>query len=192
VASLPGLEEGELLPASFALAADSLAAAVARAVADRPFVLVGYSTGGDIATGVAIALERDGVAPLGLVLLDTFLLDEGKPPRLFSGMMGQLLEGDRIEKRIDDRQVLAMGAYMRMLDEGLPGSVAAPSLLVKAQETLGGGLRDEGWRATDSTIEVLGNHFTIIEEHAETTAMAIETWLAKMTRPLVSTSTMEA
>jgi acyl transferase domain-containing protein/acyl carrier protein len=183
VASLPGLEEEDLLPASFELLAESIAVAVARTVADRPFAVVGYSTGGDIAHGVVEALERNGSAPMGLVLLDTFLVDRAEPTRMFAAMMGQLTGGDRATV-IDDRHILAMGAYIRMLIEAEPGSVDAPSLLVNAAENLGADMRAEVWRKMDSTTRVAGDHFTIIEEHADSTAAAIEEWLSKVAQPV--------
>jgi NAD(P)-dependent dehydrogenase (short-subunit alcohol dehydrogenase family)/thioesterase domain-containing protein/acyl carrier protein len=189
VVSLPGLEEQDLLPASFELLSDSIAAAVGGAMADRPFVLVGYSTGGDIAHGVTRALERDGRAPLGLVLLDTYLLDRAEPMRLFAAMMGQLVGGERITRVMDDRHILAMGAYIRMLGEAPADAIDTPSLLVAASESLGEGMQSEVSRETDSTTPVVGNHFTIIEEHAQTTATAIDAWLSQMAQPLANTST---
>ncbi|HEY3960193.1 MAG TPA: type I polyketide synthase [Solirubrobacteraceae bacterium] len=189
VVSLPGLEEQDLLPVSFELLSDSIAAAVAQAVADRPFVLVGYSTGGDIAHGVARSLDRDGPAPRGLVLLDTYMLDNSEPMRMFAAMMGQLAGGERMTRVMDDRHILAMGAYIRMLSEAPGDALDTPSLLVAASESLGGGMQSEVTRETDSTTRVVGNHFTIIEEHAQTTATAIDAWLSQMAQPLASTST---
>jgi acyl transferase domain-containing protein/surfactin synthase thioesterase subunit/acyl carrier protein len=179
--SLPGLDGHDRLPASLTVAADAIAAAVMRTVADRPYALLGYSTGGDIAHAVAQTLEHDGVAPVGFVWLDTYLIDHAEPPQLFSAMMRLLLEENRgAAEPLEDRQVLAMGAYMRMLDEGVEGTIEAPSLLIRADERLGGDMRDRMSRAADETIEVVGDHFTIVEEHAESTAMAIDAWLSEM------------
>jgi acyl carrier protein len=187
VASLPGLEEEEELPASFELLAESLAAAIMQTVADRPFAVVGYSTGGDIAHGVVEALERNDRAPVGLALLDTFLIDPAEPMRMFSAMMGQLMDEARTNSAIDDRLILAMGAYMRMLNEAKPQALSVPSLLVNASDNLGAEMRDEIWREADTTIRVPGDHFTIIEEHADATATAIDEWLSKVARAPVST-----
>jgi NAD(P)-dependent dehydrogenase (short-subunit alcohol dehydrogenase family)/thioesterase domain-containing protein/acyl carrier protein len=189
VVSLPGLEGDEPLPASFSLACDAIAAAVEQMVADRPFVVVGYSTGGDIAHGVTEALERNGAAPVALVWLDTYLRDPSEPKRLFSAMISNLLGENRLDATIDDRQLLAMGAYMRMLHEETPISIDAPSVIFEADKNLTGEMSDEVRRMADSAIQVVGDHFTIIEDHAEATAMAIDEWLSKMTRPATSTST---
>jgi acyl transferase domain-containing protein/acyl carrier protein len=186
VVSLPGIEGDEPLPASFAVAADTIAAAVERTVAGKPFVLLGYSIGGEIAHGVTEALERDGTAPLALVLLDTYFLDRSGN-RLFSAMMSHLLSENRIESAIDDHQVLAMGAYMRMLAEVELGAIATASLLIRSGEDLSGAMGDETRRTADETIEVEGDHFTIIEEQAEPTAAALDAWLSKIALPLSGT-----
>ncbi len=189
VVSLPGLEGQEPLPTDFAIACQAIAAAVEQAVADKPFVIVGYSTGGDIAHGVTEALERDGLAPVAHVWLDTYLRDPSEPKRLFSAMISNLLGENRLDATIDDRQLLAMGAYMRMLHEGIPISIDAPSVIIEADKNLTGEMSSEVRRAADSAIQVVGDHFTIIEDHAESTAMAIDEWLSRMTLPATSTST---
>jgi acyl transferase domain-containing protein/surfactin synthase thioesterase subunit/acyl carrier protein len=188
VVSLPGLDGDEPLPASFALACDAIAMAVEQAVEDRPFVVVGYSTGGDIAHGVTEALERDGVPPVALVWLDTYLRDPSQPKRLFSAMMSNLLGENRLDATIDDRQLLAMGAYMRMLHEETPISIDVPSMIVKADTNLTGEMSSEVRRTADSAIDVVGDHFTIIEDYAESTAMALDQWLSKVALPIADAS----
>jgi thioesterase domain-containing protein len=182
--SLPGFGEKALLPASLSLAVDAIIEAISQTMADKPFVLVGYSTGGYLAYAVAEALQDKGRAPAGVVLLDTYQLDESA--RLFPTIMSRLLDGDHAQMLIDDDHLVAMGAYTRLVGEGVPSTVEAPSLLVQAGERLSDRTRDEGWRATDSTTEVAGNHFTMIEEHAESTARAVETWLSTIAQPRVS------
>ena len=189
VVSLPGLEgEQEALPASLALASEAIATAIELAVDDRPFVLLGYSTGGDIAHGVTEALERDGAAPMALMLLDTYLRDSSEPRRMFAAMMSHLLSENRVDAVVGDRQVLAMGAYMRLLHEGAPVSIDTPSVMVLAEESLGGDMGKEVRLTADSTIRVVGDHFTIVEDHAESSALAIDSWLSEMALSLPSTS----
>ncbi len=188
VVSLPGLEdEHEALPASLALASEVIAAAITRALDGRPFVLLGYSTGGDIAHGVTEALEREGAAPLALMLLDTYLRERSEPRRMFAAMIGHLLNENRVDTALADRQVLAMGAYMRLLHEAGPVSIQTPSVMVLAQESLGGDMGKEVRLAADSTIDVVGDHFTIVEDHAESTALAIDARLSEMAPSLQST-----
>ncbi len=186
VISLPGFKAGEPLPSSWSVAVQAIARAVAQAMGDRQFVLIGYSIGGALAYGAAKALEDDGVTPAGVVLLDTYLPQPDDPLGLFSTVMGALLARDDSHVLIDDNHLLSMGAYMRMLAEGMQGSITAPSLLISAEERLGDGARSEVWPVLDSVAHVQGNHFTVIEEHVQTTAAAIDTWLSEMTQPLLA------
>jgi NAD(P)-dependent dehydrogenase (short-subunit alcohol dehydrogenase family)/acyl carrier protein len=188
VVSLPGLEgQGETLPGSLALASQVIAAAAVQAVEGRPFVLLGYSTGGDVARGVTEALEREGAAPLALTLLDTYMRDSAEPTRMFAAMMSHLLSETRVDTVVEDRQILAMGAYMRLLHEAAPISIDTPSIMVLAQESLGGDMGKELRLTADSTIDVAGDHFTIVEDHAESTALAIDARLSELAPSLQST-----
>ena len=178
--SLPGFQKGELLPGSWDLAIDILADSTAQTAAGKPFVLVGYSIGGALAHALAAKLESSGLTPSGLVLLDTYLPDDEEIVRVFSSVMGQVLDRDLVYSMIGDDDLMALGAYMRLLGESAVGSVKAPSLLVRASEALGGDVRDERWEVADHTVEVTGDHFTIMEEHAEETARAVDMWLCEM------------
>ena len=133
-------------------------------------MLVGYSIGGALAHALAAKLESSGLTPSGLVLLDTYLPDDEEIVRVFSSVMGQVLDRDLVYSMIGDDDLMALGAYMRLLGESAVGSVKAPSLLVRASEALGGDVRDERWEVADHTVEVTGDRFTIVEEHAEETA----------------------
>ena len=131
--SLPGLEgEQEALPASLALASEVIAVAIELAVEDRPFVLLGYSTGGDIAHGVTEALERDGAAPMALMLLDTYLRDSSEPRRMFAAMMSHLLSENRVDAVVGDRQVLAMGSSTPS-GSGAFGSASIPTVAISCE-----------------------------------------------------------
>ena len=177
-AALPGFGDGELLPASWEVAIDALASSIARAASGKPFVLVGYSSGGLLAHSAVQALESRDIAPSGLVLLDTFLPNRDELAGALPLIMSTLLEKDRVQMFITDEHLIAMGAYARLVDEWLPGSITTPSLLIQARESLNGG--EEGGRhtITDSVVQVAGNHFTILDEHAASVAQVIEAWLS--------------
>ncbi|WP_433655139.1 type I polyketide synthase [Nocardia sp. CA-128927] len=70
----PGFIEGEELPDSVDVLAETQAAAVLECAAGKPFVLVGHSSGGWIGHAVASGLEARGVQPAGLVFIDTRFL----------------------------------------------------------------------------------------------------------------------
>ena len=180
VVPLPGFQGGEFVPASWDLAVDALAASVSQAAEGNPYALIGYSIGGALAYSLAERLEDESAPLAGLVLLDTYLPDGDEPTRLFASVVGQILEQSGADLVIDDDHLIAMGAYAGLLSEWVPGSVKAPSVLIKASKPLGPSGEDEQWQMADSTIEITGSHFTIIGENADATARAIETWLLKI------------
>jgi hypothetical protein len=88
---------------------------------------------------------------------------------------------DPIEGTTDqwgDAWVTAMLRYSEF--NYIPQKTAAPTLLIRAQDGMPGwpdNWRTE-WLFEHDAIEVPGNHFTMMEHHAKSTASAIETWLS--------------
>ncbi|MFI1222599.1 MULTISPECIES: type I polyketide synthase, partial [unclassified Streptomyces] len=139
VCSLPGFRGDEPSPGSWDAATEVLADAIRRAVGDDPFVLVGYSIGGVVAHSLAARFEAEGVGVAGLVMIDTPTPEgEEETNRVFSLVMTEILERDHEAIAVDDANWLAMGTYMRLLGERVTTRIAAPSLLIRAGEPLGG------------------------------------------------------
>ncbi len=178
--ALPGFAPGAAVPESLEAVIEALAWAVERLACDAPPVLVGYSSGGWLANALASRLERDarstGVA--AVVLLDSFpVAGRASGESLLGALIGALTD-DMLGFVSDDR-LTAMGAYLRLLADWMPVETAAPTLLVRASESLPGA--DEGerrWELAASEIEAPGNHLTMIEEHVEATARAVRNWLS--------------
>ncbi|WP_052745500.1 thioesterase domain-containing protein [Allosalinactinospora lopnorensis] len=178
----PGFTPGEPLPASIEAVVDVQVRALCACAAGEPFVLVGRSSGGWVAHAVTERLEEAGVGPEVLVLVDTPLPeDQAVLPVLGAGM----LERERQFGSMDLDGVNAMGAYLRLFAEWSPKPVSAPSLMILPDEPVRDhtGLLPGGddWRFTwdlpHLTLEVTGDHLTMMEEHAESTALALHTWL---------------
>lgn len=74
-----------------------------------------------------------------------------------------------------------MGLYALVADWH-PGEIAAPTPLVRADGSLpwmAAEFEHElRWELADSEIEVPGDHLTMMEEHVESTAQAVQAWLA--------------
>jgi pimaricinolide synthase PimS1 len=77
-----------------------------------------------------------------------------------------------------------MARYMLLLPEVEVIPIAAPSVLVRPQRRFGQAGPEEGtndwqtaWDRADTVLTVPGNHFSIMEEGAETTARAVLGWL---------------
>jgi len=182
----PGFRRGELLPLSWDALAEVHIATIRRYIAQAPFILVGQSAGGLMANALASRLEAAGTPPAGVVLIDTY------PPEK-KAVMGEIGEGiremglqrmERLEDPVNgiidvwgDAWVTAMLRYMEF--EFTPQPTQAPTLLLLAQEGMTGWPDNwrTDWQLEHDTIEVPGNHFTMMENHADSTAAAIESWL---------------
>ena len=188
----PGIGAGSAVPADRETLAVTHAESVLRQVGDRPFVVVGVSTGGAVAHAVTRRLEAMGAAPVGQVLLDTYLIHDGNSdkdwllslpaviaPRLGGNeFTGGGFTGD------EDAGVAALGAYTRMFLGWAPEPVTTPTLLVRATQptpemTASAG-PDEwrtSWPLPHTRVDVPGDHFSFMQEHAPTTVAAVRAWI---------------
>jgi thioesterase domain-containing protein len=187
MARSPGFHGGEALPASLDVLVDLHVAALRTCFEDRPAVLVGHSSGGWIACAVAKRLEELGRPADALVLLDTYL----PPPRMDERVQEQIMkENLRRTALLDDtpgavsRQFVAMGAYGDLFRGWTPEPLSIPVLSVQAGQWIEGREADDWWRASIDiprlVAEVPGDHFTLIGEHATSTARVVRDWLAGM------------
>ncbi len=185
---LPGFLEGELLPASLDIAIEALAKVVRRPNTEAPFVLVGHSSGGLIAYAVASHLERIGVFPTGVIMIDTYPFEGSASADVLRCVLDGILEREGTYVSASDVRLTAMGAYLRLLAEWHPVKIAAPTVLLRAAEPMVGLNTDQEWKTSLSfphtTIDVPGNHFTMMEDHAVSTGQAVQAWLLRITGAL--------
>jgi thioesterase domain-containing protein/acyl carrier protein len=179
----PGFAPGEPLPADPEVLVRLHAEHIAQAYRDRPFALVGLSSGGLVAQAVAAALERVGVRPDGVVLLDTF------GPHL-SDLVDVLLHEFAV--RLHDAHVemgygaaddwlTAMGRYVGF--DWRVEDLSTPVLFLRASEPMIEWTREGDWRTSwpgaRSVTDVPGDHFSMMGDYAEHTARAVTEWLGK-------------
>ncbi|MCH0540318.1 SDR family NAD(P)-dependent oxidoreductase [Streptomyces sp. MUM 203J] len=184
---MPGYGTGEPLPQSLDAAVDLQVAALRRRFAGRQFALVAYSSGGWPAHEIVRRLEAEGTPPAALVLLDS-------PVRAREALADDMITitrwlADRFPQLpVDDEQLTAMARYAELFADWAPRPVSTPTLFVAPAETealsevLGDGSRrpwPPHWPLEHTRLEVLGNHFTLLEEHAEATASAVRRWLVR-------------
>jgi len=186
--SVPGFLKDERLPRSREVVTRMQAEAVREAVGDTPFVLMGSSGGGLMAHAAASILEESGTPASAVVLLDTYPATEDSPLVKFEA---DLIDGmfDREQfTALDASRLTAMSRYFDLFGGWQPGKLAAPTLLVRASEPIVASLADEDgpdgggwqtvWDGAHTTLDVPGNHFTMMEAHAADTARAVREWLA--------------
>ncbi|MFD3918633.1 type I polyketide synthase [Streptomyces sp. NPDC058595] len=183
VPAVPGFGRDEPLPLSFDAVVDVLTEGTRAAAGDAPFVLLGYSSGGQFAHAVAETLEKAGTPADAVVLLDTYLPDGGGNDDLWREMFEGMLDREDSFGGFSAPRLAAMSRYSELILDRSPGALTAPVLFVRPAEsfTSGGADTDDwraGWDAEHTLREVPGNHFTLLEESATTTAVAVDDWLA--------------
>ena len=183
VLTLPqsGFVSGEPVPGTREAAVATQVEAVRRLVTDRPFALLGHSSGGLFAHAVAAKLEADDLQPAAVVLIDTYEMSEASLP-IMMDLLAQIIFATEMSGGLSDTRLTAMGAYLPLLGEWEVPSIAAPALLVRASDPMPGMQAGAEWRTSwqgcGAEIEVPGDHLSMMHEHAASTVAAIEGWLA--------------
>ncbi|MEU2246144.1 type I polyketide synthase [Streptomyces sp. NPDC019224] len=182
----PGFARGDSLPESFDAAVDVLAEAVLRTADGEPFVLLGFSSGGLLAHATVARLERvHGVRPAGLVLLDTYYMGAANDA-IFDQMASAVPDKAATLGSFSSAELSAMGRYVELLPQFTQADIEAPVLFVRAGDLFEAGERagvGEGgdwqadWKGAETVATVPGTHFTIVEQHVDTTAPVIDGWL---------------
>ncbi|MFD7862987.1 type I polyketide synthase [Streptomyces sp. NPDC059783] len=183
--AVPGFAPGEALPATEDALIGLLARMVREQVGDAPCVLLGSSSGGVLAYATAARLEQEGHAPAGVALIDTYVPGDDSLGQFEDQLLGGMFEREAGFARMDAARLSAMSWYFNLLGGWRPGPIASPVLLVRAGEPMPGGegLDPEkwqtGWDRADDVVNVTGNHFTMMEDLAHTTADAVDRWIRR-------------
>ncbi len=179
--SLPGFADGEPVPASWSAAIEALAASVRAVAGGDPVVLLGHSAGGMLAHAIAEWLEDEGDGPAGVVLIDTYATQGDEWNSVMASAMAPLF-GPGMETFPLESSLLTMGAYWRLIPEWEPRDIAAPGLFLRAAQPLGDAYERgllPAWQLPETILEVPGDHFGVIGDRAESTARAVDEWLAE-------------
>ncbi|WP_406011852.1 type I polyketide synthase [Streptomyces sp. NBC_00984] len=173
----PGFEPREALPATLDALVTAQAAAVRAAAAEGPLVLLGRSAGGWVAHAVAERLESEGAAPVAVVLVDTYPPAHGDQGQALSTMTSDMLRRAAQFASASPDRLTAMAGYFELFRGWKPAPLACPTLYVRARDPLPGTDPAPDWSLPHAEVTVPGDHFTMLEEHARTTALAIHQWL---------------
>ncbi|MEV6648658.1 SDR family NAD(P)-dependent oxidoreductase [Amycolatopsis sp. NPDC051371] len=185
----PGFRTGDPVPADFDALLEVLEESVRLGAGDAPFALLGYSSGGVLAYALAARLEKSGLAPAAVVLLDTYEMDGGGDATAgtVADMATGMLEREEQYGPFERDKLTAMAHYLDLLESAVLGEVTAPTVLVRPEHrfTTGGSpASGDEWRSTwhraDTELTVPGDHFSLVDADAETTAKAVDTWLGTL------------
>ncbi|MFI6134191.1 SDR family NAD(P)-dependent oxidoreductase, partial [Micromonospora sp. NPDC051141] len=183
----PGFHAGEKLPENIEAMTLAYVETIMRDNANgEEFALGGTSSGGLIAHRVAAELARRGVAPAGVILLDSpsqkdlrTVTEDGPlwQQQIFEGLSRTGDDGD-------DSWVFAMVHYLSF--PWWPAEhIEIPTLQVRASERISGPKDNNDWmftwnNATTVTLaDVPGNHLQIVDEYASVGALAVNEWLSR-------------
>ncbi|OLR93559.1 polyketide synthase [Actinokineospora bangkokensis] len=188
----PGFGAGERLPADIAALGAAHAESVRAVRSAGPLVLVGYSSGGWVAHAVAARMEAEGCPPDAVVMVDSFSRVVPFDPEFLRSMGHQQAERFEFMTAAGD-QLTAMGGYLRLFDSWETPEVSVPTMLVRALEPMPGTTPGVDSRPAppehiSTVFEVPGNHYSMMEDHAETTAGALRAWLATVALPVSARS----
>ncbi|MCM3926041.1 thioesterase domain-containing protein, partial [Frankia sp. AiPs1] len=187
----PGFGDGELLPAYAELVVEMHADTVARAFPVTPVVLAGYSSGGWLAHAIASALEDRGVRPAAVALLDTWLPTDRIPEEDIHEELRGIAVNDQAFALMTESQITAQGAYLDLFENWRPRGVAAPVMLLRAAErmprrTVAEDITGHGqawttdWSMDHDSFDVAGDHQSMMNEHAASTARDLHRWLERL------------
>ncbi|WP_443058881.1 type I polyketide synthase [Streptomyces sp. NBC_00400] len=190
---LPGFSREEQVPATRQAVLEALASGLGEARLTEPFVLLGHSTGGILAHALAAHLEAQGTGPTGVVLADVLDLSEGDDrDTIAPALISAILERDTVHVPVDDTRLTAMGAYLRLFQGWKPTVVDAPTLFLRASESMVQEAETDGdqwrtsWTLDHVALDVPGNHFTMLEQHSDIAAGLVEDWLRKCTSQVIN------
>ncbi len=179
----PGFAEGEALPRSPEALIAAQAEAVLACAEGGPVALAGHSSGGWLAHAVAARLESLGEKLAGVVLLDTYLPGNDAIHGFASVFMDSMFDREGVVDGVDFTRLTGMGGYFRVFADWEPTDLLAPTLFVRAGERIVN--KDQAhapamqatWQLPHTAVEVPGNHWTMMEEHAASAARPVLDWL---------------
>ena len=169
VLPLAGYTSDEPLPTDLPTLLEDAAANIRRCAGVAPFALVGHSSGGWLAHALTSHLEQAGASPHALVLLDT--PPDAAPARAAALVRSWVNQSPNVNAA-SDCELAAMGWYFQLFAGWTPAAIATPTLLVRPS---GAG----GTHPHHASLEVPGDHGSMMDRHADATAQAVHRWLAE-------------
>ncbi|MGB3444672.1 MAG: beta-ketoacyl synthase N-terminal-like domain-containing protein [Actinophytocola sp.] len=177
----PGFTDQEPLPTTFHSLVRTQAEAIHTLAGDRPFTIIGHSSGGLIGYAATACLEHMGHPPTALIMIDTIVPTRTTRAAL-SAALQEMYEtwGDFFSR--EHAPLTAMGWYWQITFDWEATPIDTPCLLVRATEGVTSADMDfeAAWELADTTIHSPGNHFTLMTKYAENTAACIQQWRQNM------------
>ncbi|WP_067522280.1 type I polyketide synthase [Nocardia uniformis] len=181
-----GSRASEPLPGDYAAATKALHQPILDAAEGKPFILLGFSSGGLLAYSVAEQLEAlGGPTPAGVVMVDTYRVVEGGE-WLLKPIAENMVTNEAAFDRFDPARLTAMGQYIQVYRSIELGHVAAPTLYLQCTQRMPGvpdnfmEWQAQPWDESHHVVEVDADHFSVLHEGSGRVAAAIDDWLESM------------
>ncbi|NQE66883.1 Mycosubtilin synthase subunit A [Nocardia gamkensis] len=171
----PGFQDGERLPATADAIVRLLAKVVQRTSDGSPYFMVGYSSGGYLASSVADCLEQRGLAPAGTVLIDTHAPNGQTMTKLREAVVARIIQNEHPLHAVGAVQLTAMSAYLDLFAGWRMAEGAGPLLIVESGSETRTAV--ELGNLGSSTEVVGSDHFGMMEEGAAHTASVVARWI---------------
>jgi thioesterase domain-containing protein len=163
---------------------------IRRFAEDEPFVLAGHSSGGLMAHAVASYMERtEGAKPAGVVLMDTpppeevYNEDWSKAMAAFLSKSEELGGGGEFVWFTATVHYISLN-WWDLVPTDLPTLLikAAPTPEAAAEAAAEGAEPKPSWSLSRqlTTVDVPGDHFTMMQDDAEITAATVGDWIAAL------------
>ncbi|MDW5325038.1 type I polyketide synthase [Plantactinospora sp. KLBMP9567] len=184
----PGFGARRDIPDSAATLANLHADTVRTMAGDRRVVIVGECTGGLVAHAVAGHLASDDAPPAGVILIDSHHGAEGRDDRRALALVAvdRNRPAELFHGFFSDAMMIAGGAYVRIFDGWQPQPSPVPTLLLRAAPTREMRDADPGgdwspcWPLPHEVVDIPGDHYTMVDGDAGTTAAAMRSWLREL------------
>ncbi|MEY9911166.1 acyl transferase domain-containing protein/thioesterase domain-containing protein/acyl carrier protein [Catenulispora sp. MAP12-49] len=180
----PGFTAGEPLPADAAALISLQARTVLDHVGDAPFVLLGTSSGGMLAHEIARHLCGLGRPPRAVAMLDTYTLRHAYLEIGREEFLEIIYDRSYSVVPVDSTRLSAYMWLTEFFADWSPEPLPIPTLLARATEPLRPELGTGTWQTrldtVSAVVDVPGNHFSMMDEHAATTARSVHDWLGML------------
>ncbi|MGW4106901.1 thioesterase domain-containing protein, partial [Streptomyces sp. NPDC004976] len=120
---------------------------------------------------------RTAGTPAAVVLVDTYPSGTDDREQALSAMTSDMLRRVAEFSSADTDRLTAMAGYVELFTGWKPARLAAPTLFVRARDPLPGVEAAPPWSLPHTEVIVPGDHFTVLEDHARTTALTVHRWL---------------
>jgi hypothetical protein len=137
---------------------------------------------------VAGHLASDDAPPAGVILIDSHHGTEGRDDRRALALVAadRNRPAELFHGFFSDATMIAGGAYVRIFDGWQPQPSPVPTLLLRAAPTREMRDADPGgdwspcWPLPHEVVDIPGDHYTMVDGDAGTTAAAMRSWLREL------------